>query len=253
MDGLEDGVIPGVGKAVVSAHHHPVFPFAHLLIDVQTVLRHALDGVVGLHRLAAIGTKTLFLLLRKRQHPQHRLVQDVVVGYRVGAAAEVGVNGLLEQFRAEKSGVPLSAGEHHRLFLRHSLQSGAGHAHKHLAGRGDGVDVGTGPGEYHAGSSQLSVGLLRPLLQLGKAVAAPGDQDMDSRVGLIQSGRQLNKLPGRVAGRLVQSADVADDQPIPKAELLPHWLTGYVGRKLVGVNAVDGEGNVLRRNVILPN
>ena len=65
------------------------------------------------------------------------------------------------------------------------LQSRAGHTHKHLAGGGNGVDVGTGTGEHHTGAAQVLVYLLRALLELLKAVAAAGNQDVDAGVRCV--------------------------------------------------------------------
>ena len=149
--------------------------------------------------------------------------------------------------------MPLSARQHHRFFLRHGLQSRAGHTHKHLAGGGNGVDVGTGTGEHHTGAAQVPVHLLRALLELLKAVAAAGNQNVNAGVGSIQLGSQFNELPGRVAGRLIQSADVADHHAVPQVKLLPHRFPGYVRREFIGIDPVDGEGNVLSRHTVLPH
>ena len=123
VDGLKDGVVTGIGKAVVSAHDYPVLAPPHLLVHIQAILGHALYRIVGLHCLTTIGTQPLLLLLWKVQRLGHSPVQRLLVGHRVCAAAEVGVNGLLQKFRAEESGMSLGTGQDHRLFLRHGLQS----------------------------------------------------------------------------------------------------------------------------------
>ena len=53
-DGLQDGVVPGVGEAVVAAHHHPVTALAHLLVHLQAVLGHPMHRVLLQNHLAAV-------------------------------------------------------------------------------------------------------------------------------------------------------------------------------------------------------
>ena len=149
--------------------------------------------------------------------------------------------------------MPLGSGQDHRLFLRHGLQGGAGHTHKQLTGGRHRVYVGTGTGQHHTGAAHALVDLLRSLLELGKAVAATGNEHMDAGIGLVQPGRQLDELPGGMTGRLIQPADMADNHPVAQAKLLPHRLSGHVRRKLIGVDSVDGKGDVLHRYAIFPD
>ena len=55
VDGLQDGVVPRVGKAVVAAHDHLVLPAAHLVIHGQTVRCHPAHGVILEDHLPAVG------------------------------------------------------------------------------------------------------------------------------------------------------------------------------------------------------
>lgn len=113
LDGFQNGVVPRVGKAVVAAHDHVVFPAAHLLVNGQAVLGHPLDRVALLDHGAAVFAKAAALPIRQGQPGNHVGEQAVCVRDGVGAAAEVGIHRLFQQLRDKQSGVPLGAGEHH--------------------------------------------------------------------------------------------------------------------------------------------
>ena len=251
MDRLEDRVVPGVGEAVIAAHHHMIAAAVHLVIHRQAVLRHAAHRVVLLHHLPAIAAQRPLLFLRQRQGGGHRLQQHRLRGDGVGAAAEVGVDGLLQQLRTEQAGVALCPGEHHRLLRRHGLQRGAGDPHEQVAGGCHDVDIRPGAGQHHTGAAQLQVHLLGLPVQLLKHIPAAGDQDPHPGRRPVKLGRQLNELPGCQGAGLIQPADMADHRVIPQAELLPHRLPGDPGRKFLRIDPVDGQGNVSSRDPVL--
>ena len=145
----------------------------------------------------------------------------------------------------------LGPGEHHGLLRRHGLQGGAGDPHKQVAGSCHGVDVCSGTGQHHTGAAQLQVHLLGLPVQLFKHIPAAGDQDPHSGHRTVQAGSQLNQLPGRQGASLIQSADMADHRVIPQTELLPHRRPGDLGRKLLCVDPVDGQGDVSSGDSVL--
>ena len=130
LDGLQNGIVSGVGEAVVAAHHHPVAASAHLIVDRQAVVGHAVDGIVPLDHAPAIVPQFLPGVLGEGEGGGEVGEQLLLGGGGVGAAAEVGVHRLVQQLRGEQAGVALGPGEDHGLAGGHGLQGRPRHAHK---------------------------------------------------------------------------------------------------------------------------
>ena len=251
VDGIQNGIVTGVGKAIVAAHDHVVFPLADLAVDLQGVQGHTVQGIVGHHRFPAIAAQTVLLLLRQGPGLQDLPAHPLRRCHRVGAAAEVGVDTFGKLFRGKEAGVALGAGEDHGLPRRHSLQGRPGYAHKEVAGGHHLPDIRPGPGEDQTRPSQSLVHSRRLLPELCKGGTAAGNEDAHTGDGLIQRRGDLDQLTGDEGRLLVQAAHMADHRSISQGKLLPHRCAGGFRGKFLRVDAVDGQVNMLPGDLVL--
>ena len=251
LNGIQNSVVPGVAKAIVAAHYHLVFFSSHRSVDRQAVLRHTADGIPLHNHLPAVVAQ-LLPPLRGQGKGGGNLVKELVPGgYRVGAAAEVGVHRLLQQLRRKQAGMALGAGQHRRLAGSHGLQRRPGHSDKQVAGGHQTVHIGAGTGEDETVSAQRLIHLPGPGGKLAVNVAAADHQNAQPWRLAAQPRSQLDKLPRRVGAGLIQPADMGHHRSVSQAQLCPDLPTGHLRRKLVRVDAVDGQGNPGLRDIVL--
>ena len=82
------------------------------------------------------------------------------------------------------------------------------------------------------------------------ARAAAGDQKSDARVLPVQLRGDLHQFPGNQGRLLVQTAHMADNKVLPQGEFPADGTAGNGGRKLLRVDAVDGDRDMFRRDVV---
>ena len=192
VDGLQDGVVPRVGKAVVAAHDHLVLPAAHLLIHGQTVRCHPAHGVILEDHLPAVGPRRRLLLRGEGQDGGHIGQQTLRSGHGQSPAAEVAQSGLLQLLRTEEALIPLVSRHDDGLGGGHGLQRRPGHPYEDVPRCHDLIDVGAWAGHHHAGASQPGVHRLRLLFQLPEHVAPSGDEQLHPGHRPVQLLRDLD-------------------------------------------------------------
>ena len=254
LNGLEDGVVSRVGEAVVAAHHHIIAAPAHLVVHLQAVPRHPAHRVEIKDHLAAVLPQLRLLLRREGQGGQHILPQPLGGRHGQAPAAEIARLGLLQLVRSEEPLIALIARHNDRLGRRHGLQGGPGHPHKQIPRRHDLVDVGAGTGHHHAGAAQIRVHLVGLGLNLVKHIAPAGDDELDARHFPVQIPGHLYQLTGHQGPVLVHPAHIGDHRLLGvQPQLGHHPVPRDLRGELVGVDAVDGDGDVLLRHPVLPH